>query len=55
MYRKEAESSKAPIYGSFELSPFAEETILNPGNRNNMTQPRQQIIKTPQVKHDGTP
>ena len=36
MYRKEAESSKAPIYGSFELSPFAEETILNPGGRHNM-------------------
>ena len=33
---KEAESPGSPIYGPFELSLFAEETILNAGNCHNV-------------------
>ena len=36
MYGKKPRAQKAPIYGPFELSLFAEETILNPGGRHNM-------------------
>ena len=35
-------AQEAPVYGLSELSLFAEETILNPGNRNNMMQPIRQ-------------
>ena len=36
MYKQEAESPRSPFYEPFKLSLFAEETILNPGNSNNV-------------------
>ena len=36
MYGKEARAQKSPIYGSSELSLFAEDTILNTGHNYNM-------------------
>ena len=47
MYGKKPRAQEAPIYGSSELSLFAEDTILNAGGRHNMreiNQVKKQII-----------